>query len=105
MNTKAREFISRAKPDSAQNIQCKAEVSEIKALLKQSTSKNYPVRGVVVFLDWFGKRKPSARDSELGVLYPKELPGCVRKEAELLCDAEVALATLYLKQFVKRLAA
>lgn len=60
-------------PDSAPIIQCKAEVSDMMTLLKESTSKNYPVRGVVVFLDWFVKRKPSARGSDIWVLNPKEL--------------------------------
>ena len=89
--------------DAAPIIQCKAEVSDIKTLLKQSTSTIYPVRGVVVFLDWFVKRMPSARGSEVWVLNPKELAGWVRKVPELLSEAEVAMATLHLKQYVKRL--
>jgi len=48
-------------PDAAPIIQCKAEVDEIRSLLKESTSKSFSVRGVVVFLDWFVNRTPSAR--------------------------------------------
>jgi hypothetical protein len=33
-------------PDAAPIIQCKAEVGDIKSLLKESTSKSFPVRGV-----------------------------------------------------------
>jgi hypothetical protein len=92
-------------PDAAPIIQCKAEVSDIKALLKDSTSKHYPVRGVVVFLDWFVNRKASAGGSDVWVLNPKELAGWVRREREVLSEADVSMATLHLKQYVKRLAA
>lgn len=92
-------------PDAAPIVQCKAEVSDIKSLLKQSTSKIFPVRGVVVFLDWFVNRKPEARGAEIWVLNPKELAGWIRREPDNLSEADVAMATLHLKQFVKRPAA
>ena len=92
-------------PDAAPIIQCKAEVASIKALLRESTSKLFPVRGVVVFLDWFVNRTPSARGSDIWVLNPKELAGWIRREPESLSAADVAMATLHLKQYVKKLAA
>jgi Nuclease-related domain len=92
-------------PDAAPIIQCKAEAASIKSLLRDSTSKSYPVRGVVVFLDWFVKRKPAARGADIWVLNPKELAGWIRKEPEILSDSDVAMATLHLKQYVKKLAA
>ena len=92
-------------PDAAPIVQCKAESASIKALLRESTSKTFPVRGVVVFLDWFVNRQPSARGSAIWVLNPQELAGWVRREPEILSDADVAMATLHLKQYVKKLAA
>lgn len=92
-------------PDAAPIIQCRAQVSEIRSLLKESTSKAFPVRGAVVFLDWYVKRKPSASGADIWVLNPKELRGWIRQERDVLSDADVAMATLHLKQFVKRLAA
>ena len=92
-------------PENGPIIQCKAESASIKALLKESTSKVFPVRGVVVFLDWFVKRSPAARGSDIWVLNPKELAGWVRREQECLSEADVAMATLHLKQYVKKLAA
>jgi hypothetical protein len=91
--------------DAAPIIQCKAEAGDIKTLLKESTSKVFPVRGVVVFLDWYVNRQPSARGAAVWVLNPKELAGWIRGEPEVLSADEVAMATLHLKQFVKRLAA
>jgi hypothetical protein len=92
-------------PDAAPIIQCQAEAASIRNFLRDSTSRSFPVRGVVVFLDWFVKRRPQARGSDIWVLNPKELAGWVRREAEILSDADVAMATLHLKQYVKKLAA
>ena len=92
-------------PNAAPIVQCKAEVGDIKTLLKESTSKVFPVRGVVLFIDWYVKRTPAAPGSEVWVLNPKELAGWIRNEREVLSADDVAMATLHLKQFVKRLAA
>ena len=97
--------IATRQPDAAPIVQCKAEVGDIRSLLKESTSKDFPVRGVVVFLDWFVNRQPGARGADIWVLNPKELAGWIRREPEILSAADVAMATLHLKQFVKRLAA
>ena len=58
-----------------------------------------------VFLDWYVNRTPSARGSDIWVPNPKELAGWIRRERETLSDADVAMATLHLKQYVKKLAA
>jgi hypothetical protein len=92
-------------PDAAPIIQCKAEAASIKSLLRASTSKAFPVRGVVVFLDWYVKRRPAARGADIWVLNPKEVAGWICNEPEILSDSDVAMATLHLKQYVKKLAA
>lgn len=97
--------IANRAPDPAPIVQAKAQVASIKALLRESTSKTFSVRGVVVFLDWYVKRKPSARASDIWVLNPKELSGWIQREPEILSDADVAMATLHMKQYIKRLAA
>lgn len=63
-------------PNTAPIVQCKAEVGDIRTLIKESTSKLFPVRGAVVFLDWFINRTPGARGAEVWVL--KELAGWIR---------------------------
>lgn len=92
-------------PDVAPITQCRAQVGSIRELLRESTSKSFAVRGVVVFLDWYVTRMPAARGSDIWVLNPKELAGWIRREPELLSSADVAMVTLHLKQYVKRLAA
>jgi hypothetical protein len=97
--------IANRAPDPAPIVQAKAQVASIKALLRESTSKTFSVRGVVVFLDWYVKRKPSARASDIWVLNPKEFSGWIQREPEILSDSDVAMATLHMKQYIKRLAA
>ena len=53
------------------------------------------MRGVVVFLDWFVNRKAGALGAEIWVLNPKELAGWIRREPEVLSEADVAMATLH----------
>jgi hypothetical protein len=93
------------KADAAPIVQCQAQVSDIRTLLKDSTSKDFPVRGVVVFLDWFVKRTPSARGADIWVLNPKELAGWMRREPVVLSDSDASMALLHLKQYIKKLAA
>ena len=63
------------------------------------------VRGVLVFPEWFVRRTGRARESDIWVLNPKELAGWIRREVGVLSDADVAMAALHLKQYVKKLAA
>jgi hypothetical protein len=94
------------RPANAEPImQCRAEASSIRSLLRESTSKPFPVRGVLVFPEWFVRRTGRARESDIWVLNPKELAGWIRREVGVLSDADVAMAALHLKQYVKKLAA
>ena len=92
-------------PDAAPIVQCRAEVDQIRSVLRESTSKTFPVQGIVVFLKWYVTRTPSARSSTIWVLNPKELEGWISREKPSLSTDEVAMVTLHLKQYVKTLAA
>jgi hypothetical protein len=91
-------------PTDAPIRQCKAQAAAIRTLLQESTSKVFPVRGVVVFLGWYIKQLASAKNSDIWVLNPKQLKGWIKHRPVMLSDDEVAMATLHLKQFVKKLA-
>lgn len=73
-------------PETAPIIQCKAEAADIKLLPRDSTTNTYPVRGVVVFLDGFVNRRPSARGADIRVLNPSvvallEMPARIEHDA------------------------
>ncbi len=98
-------YVATREPDGAPIRQCKAESAALRTILQDSTSKVFPVRGVVVFLDWYVKHLPAAKNADVWVLNPKQLAGWIGREPERFSDADVAMATLHLKQYVKRLAA
>ncbi len=81
--------------------QCRAQVSWVQGLLKSSTSKRLPVRGVVVFPGWWVEQLPAARGADLWVLNPKALGAWIAREPEILNESDAAMATLHLQQYVR----
>jgi hypothetical protein len=82
-------------------VQCRAAVHWLRGYLKQSTSKDLPVRGVVVFPGWWVERLPTARGSNLWVLNPKQLAAWISQEREMLDPSDVAMARLHLQQYIR----
>jgi hypothetical protein len=56
-------------------------------------------------LDWFVNRPKRARGAGIWMLNRKELEGSISREPLSLNPEEVAMATLYLKQYAKQRAA
>ena len=94
-------FIAGKTPVRDPLVQCRAAVNWLREYLKQSTSKDLPVRGVVVFPGWWVERLPAARGSNLWVLNPKQLEAWVGQEREVLDPSDVAMARLHLQQYVR----
>jgi hypothetical protein len=81
--------------------QCRAQVSWVQDFIKTSTSRQLPVRGVVVFPGWWVEQLPAARGSDLWVLNPKALAAWIAREPEILSEPDAAMATLHLQQHVR----
>jgi hypothetical protein len=81
--------------------QCRAQASWVQEFLKASTSKRWPVRGVVAFPGWWVEQLPGARGSDLWVLNPKALAAWIAHEPDMLSEENVAMATLHLQQYVR----
>ncbi|RUO72155.1 NERD domain-containing protein [Pseudidiomarina sediminum] len=74
----------------------------LKELLKETTGKDWPIKGVVVFPGWFVKRVPSeAADSGAWVLNPKAFPAYLSNEPVRLRDDEVFLAAFHLSKYIR----
>jgi hypothetical protein len=97
--------IAKRLPDAAPIIQCEAEVELIKALLRDAATKPLKIRAIVVFLNSHVTRTSSALGSEIWVLNPHELRRWIGREPVIMSDADVAMATLHLTQYINRLAA
>lgn len=97
--------IAKRLPDAAPIVQCETEVELIKALLRDAVSKPFKVRAIVVFLDSHVTRTSSALGSEIWVLNPNELERWIGREPTIMSNADIAMATSHLTQYMNRLAA
>jgi len=95
--------IARQLPDAAAIAECQAEVELVNALPRDAAIKPWKVRGIVVFLDWHVIRTSSALGSQIWVLNPDELERWIGREPEVMCNEDVAKATLHLQQYVNKL--
>jgi hypothetical protein len=80
-------------------VQVKAAAHWLQDLLKQSTGKSFPVRGVVVFPGWFVESK--SNKSDVWVLNPKALQSFISNEPKVLAETDVHLAVFHVSRFVK----
>jgi hypothetical protein len=94
--------IARQLPDAAAIAECQAEVELMNALALDAASKPWKVRGIVVFLDWHVIRTSSALGSQIWVLNPDELERWIGREPEVMCNEDVAKATLHLQRRADR---
>jgi hypothetical protein len=85
--------------------QCRAQAAWVRDLLKLSTTKHFPVRGVVVFPTWWVEQLPGAANSDLWVLNPKALVKWIASAPEIWDRSDAAMAALHLRQYVRSKAA
>jgi hypothetical protein len=71
----------------------------LERLLKESTSKRFLVRGVVVFPGWYVEQKEPRGD--VWVIEPKMLPGLIEKAPVMIQPSDVALAAFHLSRYVR----
>jgi hypothetical protein len=85
--------------------QCRAQAAWVRDLLKLSTTKDFPVRGVVVFPTWWVEQLPGASNSDLWVANPKALVQWIARAPEIWDPSDAAMAALHLRQYVRSKAA
>lgn len=87
-------------PDRNPIIQAKAQASWLRALLLESSGRNFAVRPVILFPGWYVEQgKGSTRD--IWVLNEKALPKFLEHEERVLEDDDVNLANFHLSRFVR----
>ena len=79
--------------------QALAQINGLTRLLRDSTGKAFPVRGVVVFPGWFVERSAAAKPSLICLPKPKALAGFLHQEPERLPATDVSLASFHLSRF------
>jgi hypothetical protein len=79
-------------PDRNPVVQARANRKWLADLLMETTARWYPVRGVVLFPDWYVRLRDGVRRSDVWVLNQKMLSGFIEREPMALKPDEIALA-------------
>jgi len=87
-------------PDRDPLKQVEANANWLRGVLKESTGKVFPIRGVVVFPGWFVDSQ-SAKGSAIWVLNPKALESFIPNEPIQIVDTDVHLAAFHLSRYIR----
>jgi hypothetical protein len=68
-------------------------------MLRASTGKEFPVRGVVLFPGWFVEFSP--KGSSVWVLNPKALPSFIEHEPNRIIESDLHLAAFHLVRYIR----
>ena len=88
-------------PERDPVAQVQGEAKWLRRVLQESTGKQLPVRGVILFPGWFVDPMPVDTKRDLWVLEPKALPAFIEHEDRVLADSDVALAAYHLGRYVR----
>lgn len=89
------------KPDRDPVRQAAAEATWLRRLLQQSTGRDFPVRGAVVYPRWWVEQVNKSRPRDVWVLEPKALPKYIENAPVVLGAEDVALASYHLSRYVR----
>lgn len=91
-------LINGYKPERDPLIQAKAEAGWLKNLLKESTGKEYPVKPVVIYPDWWVDKCPK---SDVWVLNQKALPSFIEHSKVILTPDEIGMAHSHIAAYIR----
>jgi hypothetical protein len=81
--------------------QVRAQIKWIRNILRESTGKDLPVRGAIVFPNWWVDPAPDSIRKGIWVLEPKALLVYIQNEPTRLVESDVKLATFHLSQYIR----
>lgn len=85
--------------------QARAGAKWLMELVRRSTGKQFPVRPVVIFPDWFVERTSEAKGSDVWVLNQKGLPSFMAHERPQIAASDVQMITMHLAMYIRSVAA
>lgn len=89
------------KPDRDPVTQASAEANWLRRLLQESTGRDFPVRGAVVYPRWWVEQVNKDRPRKVWVLEPKALPKYIENAPKAMAAEDVALASYHLSRYVR----
>ncbi|MBY6204147.1 nuclease-related domain-containing protein [Halomonas denitrificans] len=87
-------------PDRNPVIQARAQVGWLRALLKETTGREFPVHPVIVFPGWF-VRSEGRPKRPIWVLNPKALPSYLANKEPVLTKEQIQMASYHLSRFIR----
>lgn len=87
-------------PDRNAVIQARAQAGWLRALLKETTGRDFAILPVVVYPGWFVKQDGRPR-TPLWVLNPKALPQFLKNREPNLGQSDIKLAAYHLSRFIR----
>ena len=96
------------RPDRDPLVQAQAGARWLSQLLEETTGKQFPVRGVILFPGWFVEPMNNAwrmSAEKPWVLEPKALPRFIESEPKAIGASDLKLAAYHLSRYVRAVAA
>lgn len=87
-------------PDRNPVIQARAQAGWLRALLKETTGRDFSILPVIVYPGWFVKQN-GRPNPPLWVLNPKALPEFMKHRGQLLAESDVKMAAYHLSRFIR----
>ena len=87
-------------PDRNPVIQARAQAGWLRALLKETTGRDFPILPVIVYPGWFVKQDGRPK-TPLWVLNPKALPQFLKNRETTLGQSDIKLAAYHLSRFIR----
>lgn len=87
-------------PDRNPVIQARAQAGWLRALLRETTGREFPILPVIVYPGWFVKQN-GRPNPPLWVLNPKALPEFLKHHSHALDESDIKLAAYHLSRFIR----
>jgi hypothetical protein len=87
-------------PDRNPVIQARAQAGWLRALLRETTGRDFSIMPVIVYPGWFIKQNGRPKPP-LWVLNPKALPQFLKHKEQVLGGPDIKLAAYHLSRFVR----
>ena len=87
-------------PDRNPVIQARAQAGWLRALLRETTGRDFSIMPVIVYPGWFVKQDGRPK-TPLWVLNPKALPQFLQHREKVLAASDIKLAAYHLSRFIR----
>ena len=87
-------------PDRNPVIQARAQAGWLRALLRETTGRDFSILPVIVYPGWFVKQDGRPK-TPLWVLNPKALPQFLQNREKTLAASDIKLAAYHLSRFIR----